>query len=97
VILTDGDRPVRLFTPTRVTEIPVPAVRVVDTVGAGDAFGAAFLAAWTGAGRGRTDLADEAALVEPTRFAIEVGTRTTTRAGAEPPTLAELEGVAGLW
>ena len=97
VILTDGDRPVRLFTPTRVTEIPVPAVRVVDTVGAGDAFGAAFLAAWTGAGRGRTDLSDEVALVGPTRFAIEVGTRTTTRAGAEPPTLAELEGVAGLW
>ena len=97
VILTDGDAPVRLFTTTRDTEIPVPSVRVVDTVGAGDAFGAAFLAAWTGGGRGRAELADEAALVRATSFAIEVGTRTTTRAGAEPPTLAELEGVAGLW
>jgi len=97
VILTDGERPVRLFTPSWVKELPVPAVTVVDTVGAGDAFGAALLAAWTGTGCGRAELADEAALVRATRFAIEVGTRTTTRAGAEPPTLAELEGVAGLW
>jgi fructokinase len=97
VLVTDGGQPVRLVTPTGVTEIPVPAVRVVDTVGAGDAFGAGFLVAWTRAGRGRADLADEPALVEATRFAIEVGARTTTRAGAEPPTLAELVGVAGLW
>jgi len=96
-LVTDGERPVRLVTSSGVTELAVPAVRVVDTVGAGDAFGAGFLAAWTGAGRGRADLADDAALASATRFAIEVGTRTTTRAGADPPTLAELEGVAGLW
>jgi fructokinase len=84
-------------TPSRVVELSVPGVRVVDTVGAGDAFGAGFLAAWTGAGRGRDALGDDAALAAATRFAIEVGTRTTTRAGADPPTLAELEGVAGLW
>jgi fructokinase len=97
VLVTDGPRPVRLVTGRGVTELAVPAVRVVDTVGAGDAFGAGFLAAWTGAGRGRSDLADDAALATAARFAIEVGARTTTRAGAEPPTLAELEGVAGLW
>jgi fructokinase len=97
VLVTAGGRPVQLVTPTRMTELSVPAVRVVDTVGAGDAFGAGFLAAWTGAGGGRDALGDGAALAAATRFAIEVGTRTTTRAGADSPTLAELEGVAGLW
>ena len=97
VLVTAGGRPVQLVTPNGVAELSVPAVRIVDTVGAGDAFGAGFLAAWTGAGRGRDDLGDDAALAAATRFAIEVGARTTNRAGADSPTLAELEGVAGLW
>jgi fructokinase len=96
VLVTDGGRPVRLVSARGTTELAVPPVRVVDTVGAGDAFGAGFLAAWTAAGRGRGDLADDAALAAATQFAIEVGTRTTSRAGAEPPTLAELGGVATL-
>jgi fructokinase len=93
VLVTDGARPVRLVTATDDIELAVPAVRVVDTVGAGDAFGAGFLAAWTAAGRGRADVRDRDALVAATRFAIEVGALTTTRAGAEPPTLAELPSV----
>jgi fructokinase len=93
VLVTDGARPVHLVTASGDMELAVPAVRVVDTVGAGDAFGAGFLAAWTAAGRGRGDLDDEAALVAATRFAIEVGALTTTRAGAEPPRLAELPSV----
>jgi fructokinase len=93
VLITDGPRPVRLLTASGVTEIDVPAVRVVDSVGAGDAFGAGFLAAWTANGRGRADLGDQLALVAATQFAIEVGALTTTRAGAEPPTLAELASV----
>jgi fructokinase len=97
VLVTDASRPVRLVTAARVTELPVPAIPVVDTVGAGDALGAGFLAAWIGSGRGRADLADDAALAAATRFAIEVGTLTTTRAGAEPPTLAELGRVAAVW
>ena len=96
VLVTDGARAVRLVTATGVAELPVPAVQVVDTVGAGDAFGAGFLAAWTAAGRGRAELADQAALAAATRFAIEVGALTTTRAGAEPPTLAELAGAAAV-
>ncbi|HEX5822813.1 MAG TPA: PfkB family carbohydrate kinase, partial [Candidatus Limnocylindrales bacterium] len=80
-----------------VTELAVPAVQVVDTVGAGDAFGAGFLAAWTRSGGGRADLADGSAIESATRYAIEIGRRTTMRAGAEPPTIAELWEVASLW
>ena len=48
-ILTDGGRPVRVMTRDAVVEVPVPQVEVVDTVGAGDAFGGAFLARWISA------------------------------------------------
>jgi fructokinase len=90
VLLTDGPDPVRIVTGRDVIVLPVPLVRVVDTIGAGDAFGAGFLAAWTSAGRGRTELGDPAALSDATRFAIEVGARTAGRAGADPPTQAEM-------
>ena len=97
VLVTDGGRAVRMVTATDVTTIDVPPVRVVDSVGPGDAFGAGFLAAWTGGGRGRAELADAAALADATRFAIVVGARTAERAGADSPRLAELEGVARGW
>lgn len=90
VLLTDGGRAVRVVTRREAVMIPVPAVPVVDTIGSGDAFGAGFLVAWTRAGRGRADLADVAAVAEATRFAVEVGAWTAGRAGADPPTAAEL-------
>jgi fructokinase len=98
-LVTNGGRPVRIVTADAVTDIPVPAVAVVDTVGAGDSFGAGFLASWTSAGRGRADLVDRQALAEATAFAVRVGALTSTRPGADPPTLAELgpsaDGLAG--
>jgi fructokinase len=93
VLLTDGPNPVRIVTRRSVTTLEVPRVVIVDTIGAGDAFGAGFLEAWMRDGHGRPELADGAAVVEATRFAIKVGSRTTARAGAEPPTLAELDAV----
>jgi fructokinase len=90
VLLTDGPRLVRVLTPSGATDLPVPALSVVDTIGAGDAFCGGFLAAWTGAGHGRADLVDEPAVAMATMFAIDVAALTTTRVGAEPPTPAEL-------
>jgi fructokinase len=96
-LLTDGPYPVRVVTRADVVALDVPDVPVVDTIGAGDAFGAGFLAAWTREGHGRAELADTAAVLEATRFAIEIGARTVARAGADPPTSAELRGVVPGW
>ena len=46
VLVTDGPRPARAFLPGTVLTVEVPTVDVVDTIGAGDAFGGGFLAWW---------------------------------------------------
>ncbi|MCY7419002.1 MAG: PfkB family carbohydrate kinase [Chloroflexi bacterium] len=93
VILTDGSRPVLVLTRDGATlEVPVPPVQVVDTVGSGDAFGGAFLAWWRAHGLGRDDLGSAAAVEAATVAAIRVAAITCSRAGADPPTLAELGG-----
>ena len=91
VLVTDGGAAVEVVTATDRRRLPVPRVDVVDSVGAGDAFGGGFLATWVLAGRGRGELAD-ASLVDATvRVAIEVAALTCQRAGAQPPTRAELD------
>jgi fructokinase len=71
-------------------DVPAPRVEVVDTIGAGDAFGGGFLAWWRSRGLGRDELADTSLVVEATRFAVRVAAITCSRAGASPPRLAEL-------
>ena len=73
-----------------VIEVPVPPVPVMDTVGAGDAFGGAFLAWWTEHGFGRRELNDRDALVEAVTRAIEVASLTVQRVGADPPRRSEV-------
>ena len=90
VLLTDGPRPVRIVTAEATQIVEPPRVDVVDTVGAGDALGGGFLAAWIGAGRGRADLVDTDALLDATSFAVRVASITCTRPGADPPTASEL-------
>ena len=90
VLLTDGSSPVRCLTAAFAFELEVPAVAVADTVGAGDAFGGAFLARWIERGFSRPELGDEAALRDAVTRAVEVATRTCGRPGADPPRRAEL-------
>ena len=90
VLVTDGENAVRVAVPGTAFKLPVPRITVVDTVGAGDAFGGAFLGSWIGRGLGRTGLADADALRPSVEFAIRVASETCRRAGAEPPTAAEI-------
>ena len=90
VLLTDGGRAVVVVAGDGTFEVPVPQVPVVDSVGAGDAFGGGFLARWIERGLGRTDLADAAVLRDTVALAIEVASVTCQRAGADPPRREEL-------
>lgn len=70
-----------------VVRVPAPAVRVADTVGAGDAFQAALLDAVAADGGPPTDPDRLAAVLARCATAAAV---TCTRTGASPPTRAEL-------
>ena len=77
--------------------VPTRDVKVVDTVGAGDAFGGAFLAWWIASGLGRRELGDLEALQAAVEAAVEVAAVTCERVGADPPTIAELTRSWTLW
>jgi fructokinase len=90
VLVTRGAKGAVVVAGGHDAEVPAPPVRVVDTIGAGDAFGGAFLAWWRERGLGTADLASTDAVMEATRFACLVAARTCERAGASPPRLSEL-------
>ncbi len=90
VLVTQGGEPARGFCAAGDFAVPVPKVTVVDTVGAGDTFGGAFLAMWLEHGFGRQELADAALLEDAVAFAVRAAAINCTRAGAEPPTRAEM-------
>jgi fructokinase len=95
VLVTDGPRPARAFLPGQEVAVDVPVVKVVDTIGAGDAFGGAFLAWWSGNELTRSDLHRSGPVREALRAAVEVAALTCTRVGAEPPWRAEVRGRPG--
>jgi fructokinase len=89
-VVTRGERGALVVTASEIVTVPGVPAQVVDTIGAGDAFGGAFLAWWHEHGLGRTDLGNRDAVVEATRFACLVAARTCERAGAVPPRASEL-------
>ncbi len=71
-----------------------PEIEVVDTVGAGDSFGAGLLRRLWEAGQLTPDAVatlDEARLADVLTFAVGVGALQCARAGGAPPGLAEVE------
>jgi len=89
-LLTRGPNGALVVTRTAEVAVPAPRAKVVDTIGAGDAFGGGFLAWWSERGLTRDDLGTIDLAVEATTFACLVAARTCSRPGAEPPYRSEL-------
>ncbi len=89
-VVTRGPRGALVVTPSEVITVPATPADVVDTIGAGDAFGGAFLAWWREHGLGRSDLRNRDAVLGATRFASLVAARTCERSGAVSPRASEL-------
>jgi fructokinase len=91
VILTAGASPTTVVMPEASITVPVAPISggVVDTIGAGDTFGAGVLAWWSASGFGRADLSIDrvAAAVTAGHAASAI---VVSRRGADPPYLGEL-------
>jgi len=100
VIVTRGGEGALAVTREHRVEVPAPVTDLVDTVGAGDSFMAATIAALdarslTGADQ-RDELAaiDRETLVDVIGFAARCAAITVSRAGANPPWADELSAAA---
>ena len=91
-LVTLGGEGALIVTADGETQVDAPKIKVVDTIGAGDAFGGGFLTYWARAGLSRDALQDAEAVRAATRFACVVAARTCERAGASPPRLSDLDG-----
>ena len=85
VLVTDGPSPTTVLTEFGERSIPVPAVEVVDTIGAGDAFVAGFLTWWTAHALNQHDAGDSDLLVKAATAAVEVAAADCTVRGANLP------------
>lgn len=92
LLVSDGGDGVHILGAEFYEHVPGVPVTVVDTVGAGDALGAAFLAFFAANDLGRESLGDRGALRSAVSAASEVASIVCTRIGADPPTVAELAG-----
>jgi len=89
-LLTRGGDGVVVVTSNSDAIVTPPPAKVVDTIGAGDAFAGGFLSWWRERDLGADALADLDTVVEAATFACLVAARTCERAGASPPYRREL-------
>ncbi|TNM26896.1 carbohydrate kinase [Streptomyces sedi] len=89
VVVTRGAEGALGLTAAHRVDVPAPAVAVVDTVGAGDAFQSALLDDLAGRGAVPTDPAVLAAVLAR---CARCAALTCAREGADPPTRALLDG-----
>jgi fructokinase len=88
VLITFGSRGAWAVCRDARVHVPAPTVRVVDTVGAGDAFTAGTLAHLHHTGRLSREGVDSlgaGGLARLLSYAVEIASDTCTRAGAQPP------------
>jgi fructokinase len=90
-LVSRGADGVTIVTADQAVDIYAPQVTVVDTVGAGDAFGGAFLFHWDEHGLGRDDVCDLDRVTEAVQFGMQVAAMICERAGADPPLRSEVE------
>lgn len=93
VLVTRGENGASAFSKTGSVSVKPPRTRVVDTVGAGDAFNAGFIEGLAGLGflsKQKIGGAGLEALERCLGRAVEVAAATVARQGANPPRLAEL-------
>jgi fructokinase len=91
VVVTTGARPTLVADRTGSIEVPVRALAgaLVDTIGAGDTFGAGMIAWWDAAALGRGDVSIER-LASAVAAAHDAAAIVVTRRGADPPYRHEL-------
>jgi fructokinase len=91
VITRGGEGAIGVSRDARV-EVTAPAIKVIDTVGAGDSFMSALIAGLQARGllgAVRLQGLDEQALRDVVDYAVKAAAITCTRHGADPPTAAE--------
>jgi fructokinase len=87
IIVTRGAQGAIAFSGSSLIEVPAPQVEVCDTVGAGDTFMAAFLAAMNEDNAlGTSGMWDDAQIARWLSFAAHAAALTCMRVGADPPT-----------
>ena len=94
VVVTRGPDGAVAFGAAGRTEVPGHRVTIVDTVGAGDAFTAgllAHLASTDHLDRQRLRAVTPSTISDAMRYATRVAALTCARAGADPPTAAEVD------
>jgi fructokinase len=87
ILVTRGAQGAIAFSGSSQIEVPAPKVEVCDTVGAGDTFMAAFLAAMNDDNAlGTSSMWGDAQVARWLSFAAHAAALTCTRLGADPPT-----------